>query len=78
MDAPVKAREQLPRVVVGLGGWGGVGEVLGAVWGVGDGRRLCGDEVEEFEVVGPGVLAEEFVGVLLVDGAAFHDPYRSS
>jgi hypothetical protein len=25
-----------------------------------------GDEVQEFEIVGPGVLAEEFVGVLLV------------
>jgi hypothetical protein len=24
------------------------------------------------------VFAEEFVGVLLVDGAAFHDPYRWS
>ena len=37
-----------------------------------------GGEVEEFAVVGPGVFAEEFVGGLLVDGAAFHDPCRCS
>ena len=32
-----------------------------------------GGEVEEFAVVGPGVLAEQFVGVLLVDCVAFHE-----
>lgn len=31
-----------------------------------------GGEVDEFAVVDPRVLAEQFVGVLVVDGVAFH------
>ena len=33
----------------------------------------CGGEVDEFAVVDPRVLAEDLVGVVLVDAVAFHE-----
>ena len=55
------------RLRLGLGrGWGLFGEQAVAV-------DDCGGEVEEFAVVDSRVIAEEFVGVLLVDAVAFHE-----